>query len=180
MMAAVVIFIGFVAVGHFVLEGIIGPSVRQVLRFRMFALRDELRDLRSATDGGLSDEVFDHLHDFLNVGIRLVSVFDFMKLVEARQKIKSDEGLQQEIDDRIAMVDECGHEGAQRIRESAMKTVGLALLMNSAGWFLWVVPVLATIAGAKVIWKWTRFVLSVPSSQQWTIVDLGSPSAIAC
>ena len=59
---------------HFIYESIILPSIRLSLRFKLFALRDQLR--RMVMQGTASDEVFRIQQSSINNAINMLSWAD--------------------------------------------------------------------------------------------------------
>jgi hypothetical protein len=65
-MTTAIIVLLALAVFHFVHESILAPSFRLSLRFRLFVLRDEVRQLKIECAESLNDEHFVFLQDSIN------------------------------------------------------------------------------------------------------------------
>jgi hypothetical protein len=65
MITAILYLIALAAL-HFVYESILAPSFRLSLRFKLFVLRDEVRQLKIDCASSLNDRHFDFLQDSIN------------------------------------------------------------------------------------------------------------------
>src|SRR5947208_1510809 len=85
-----VIVFALLALGHFVYEGIVAPTWLLHERFKLFALRDELRRLKIARRDGLAAKHFDYLQGAINGLIHNAERIDATMLVALQRRAKRD------------------------------------------------------------------------------------------
>lgn len=128
------------AIYHFLLESTILPSTRLCIRFELFALRDQLRTLKIEQAETISDEVFENLQGAINTSIRLLPQLLICTIVTASATIQSDESLQKRIEKRKQVFESCAVEQVQVIRNRVVFLTVVALLVNSTGWVIYLIP----------------------------------------
>jgi hypothetical protein len=131
------------AVLSFVWDGILAPSIRSKLRYRLFSARDRLRCLKIEHPERLNDETFNSLHESINASIRLLPAMSFTSIFSASFALKRDDDLRQHIAKKRALLDACPLDEAREIHEGSIKVLGEALSVNS---LFFVLNVLALIA----------------------------------
>lgn len=139
----------FVLVGlatfHFIYEGIIAPSLRLCLRFRIFRLRDQLRRLASGPYPAIAAEDFELHQQSLNNIINLLPYISLTNMHEAIKALKSDKRLLEKTKKRVALLENCPSREAVEIYEQGNRVLLGALLVSCGGWFLYIVPVLIAL-----------------------------------
>ncbi len=133
---------GFVV---WVYQAIIIPTERQRIRFRLFELRDRLRQL--VIDGKLKEDsaAFILLHDRLNIFIRYAPSLDFGAVLRMERIPRA---RKQEIDRRIAHIHEQIEASIPEVREiyhEGLVTAAGALILNSALLIVWTLPTMKGI-----------------------------------
>ena len=146
-MTVLIVLIVLLAVWHFLVESIIVPSARAALRLRLFALRDELRNMR--VDGTATEEEFEEAQRIANNAIRLAPTFDEFALAKWRIALKSNPEMAERIARRQKHFESVASKAVldvmQRVHKVAIKSLGF----NSLGWFIYFVPILI----AALVWK---------------------------
>lgn len=137
MMSLALAIMVLLALGHFVYEGIIAPSLRMDLRYKFFALRDELRRLKEAHPAELSDKHYRALEDSINGFIQMLPRFDVGTVIRVNQEIESNPALKREIDERIAFLESCAVPEAKEIRRRSRRLALSALRVNAGGLYLY-------------------------------------------
>lgn len=150
------------AVYHYFTEAILAPSLRALLRFELFRMRDRLRSLRA--DGQLDLESFDDVHAFLNTAIRLVPAISVSAMAESQRAIESDPALRNRIELRLARLESLANPEARELARSACRTVYRSLLVNSAGWFVWLVPIAFVVFSFQRAYDLIKRLLTIPES----------------
>jgi hypothetical protein len=140
MMATIFIFFCGAAVFHFVYDGIIAPSRRMSLRYEVFAQRDRLREAKEVHDEEIDCEVFESLHDYLNGALGLVSTISVIGLIQATRSLKTEPEVQAAVNQRRAILARCPVVEVREIQDRATIAVSRALLVNSLGLILWLLP----------------------------------------
>jgi hypothetical protein len=145
------------ALYHFVYESILAPSERLKLRFELFELRDRLRSLKIEYSECLEDRHFHYLQDSLNNLICLLTRFDMATLSQIELEIQRDPELRRRSEVRSATLDDCQLEEMKTIREASFRIATKALLINSGGWFVYVVPIFIGLALYLGLTCWASF-----------------------
>ena len=65
-MEYLILFVFLLCAAHWFIESAVSPSVRMLIRFHLFEIRDDLRNLKIEAPESMSDEVFDILNESLN------------------------------------------------------------------------------------------------------------------
>jgi hypothetical protein len=159
MITAIFILIALAAL-HFVYETILAPSFRLSLRFKLFVLRDEVRQLKIDCAGSLSDKHFDFLEDSINNLISNLNRFDMATFVGVQLESKKDPSFLKSAEERSCMLDDCDFPRvgpgpgprAREIREQSLKIVSAAIFINSGALFLLIFApvIIATLGYAEV------------------------------
>jgi hypothetical protein len=158
------------AAWHFVYDGILLPSFRLKLRYRLFELRDRLRLVKVQERSKLSDEVFSTLQGGINTGLRLLPYTDFHLAKRIDEAIRSDEGLRRRIEQRVASVAACPVEEAKQIYADLQRVAGDAFFANTAGWLIYVLPVILSIFFIQSIKERIQQVISIPEPEVTKVV----------
>jgi hypothetical protein len=151
MITAIFILIALAAL-HFVYESILVPSFRLSLRFKLFVLRDEIRQLKIDCAGSLGDKHFDFLQDSINNLISNLNRFDMATFVGVELESKKDPSFLRSAEERSCMLDDCNIPRAREIREQSLKIVSAAICINSGALFLLIFApiIIATLGFAEV------------------------------
>ena len=155
-MATLIVIICVLALLHFVYDGIVAPSLRLRLRFRLFALRDRLRDVKFVEGDRVSDEVFLCLQNGINGATRLLSIFDVSTMVQASREIERDKEVAQRLAKREELLRWCPVEEVAEIRRQVGTTMFYALCVNSGAWFLFVAPIGVIVVCIKSLLQWVK------------------------
>lgn len=160
-MTIALIVLAVVILVNYVLEAGIAPSERLQLRFRLFALRDRLRDLKMQNPE-LSDEVFDLVQDELNCGIYLLPLISATLMAKAKNGIANDESWRSRIKKRRHLLETCGNDEVRRIDAESTEVLRDALAINSIGWMIYILPPIIAWILVRVCLSSIRSLLSTP------------------
>jgi hypothetical protein len=130
---------GVFALLHFVWQGIVAPSMRLELRFRIFALRDKLRRLKLA-DQPLNDEAFTTAEDALIAALRVLYEIDIPLLVHCDSLVAADQKFKEQVQKRMEIIKCSNSSELEDIMNDLRKQVERAAVINSGGWILYVLP----------------------------------------
>lgn len=136
--------LGFLALWHFVVEGIIVPSARASIRLRLFALRDKLRRMR--IDGAAKEEEFEEAQRVLNNMIRLAPSIDAFMLVQWEMKLKADKELAQRVERRRLDFESSASKDVKELVQKAYVIGAESVRMNSMGWIVYLIPIAIGVA----------------------------------
>jgi len=147
-----VIFVFVVlAIWHWWYETILAPSLRLELRFKLFKLRDELRDLK-IRGAVLDDKHFHYLHDSINNAIHFLPRLDMAMLIYMARRMRDDKEFNARVTARSKVLDDCKSTEAMEIRTKTIHLVATVLSVNSGAWFFYLIPV----ALAMLCYQWTK------------------------
>jgi hypothetical protein len=130
---------------HFVYEGIIAPSLRLRLRFKLFEQRDLLRNLRVVESKSVDKEVFSIVHDRLNNGLKLLSAIHVSTLVENDRVFDRNPELRELVQKKNAVLEACECKDVKDIDERGALIVTEAFAVNSMGLAVFVIPLIGAL-----------------------------------
>ena len=157
---AIVIFT-ILALLHFWYEGILSPSLRLEIRYRLFELRDEARMLKIRRGNDFQDKHFHYLQDSLNGLIRNLGRIDLAMLTSFIIKLKEDQEFRARMEARSKILDDCKVEEARAIRKKGTNLIERAVSINSAGWLFYIVPIAIALVCYQKTTKAIRFICSM-------------------
>src|ERR1700736_3495947 len=106
MITAIVILIALAAL-HFVYESILAPSFRLSQRFRLFVLRDEVRQLKIECAQSWNDEHLVILQDSIKGLISMLHRFDMASLLGLEFESRKDPEFLKQAEERSRVLDDC-------------------------------------------------------------------------
>ena len=160
-MSYVLLTMLFLVVYHFVFESIVAPSWRLSIRYRLFALRDELRMLKIEHGDKLDNKHFHHLQDSINSIIYLLPKIEVTMVAHIKQSIDRDVELKKRLEARQKILDDCAFPLMVDIRQRSINLTIEALAANSAGWWIYFVPFLWLAGVYKSIERRIRSLVSL-------------------
>jgi hypothetical protein len=161
----VLLLIAVAAAYHFIYEGILAPSFRLSLRFKLFALRDRVRELKMIHGDQLDSAAFGYLQDSVNTGIRILPDFTFGTLAQAKELLKNHPELRNRLAERDRLLESCRVPEVSQIWKQASGIMEQALFVNSGGWLIYVVPVGLVAAFFGFISSGVKKLLLMPQEQ---------------
>lgn len=142
-----------IATFHFVYEGIVAPSVRMQLRNKLFCLRDELRQLK--VDGQLAKadaEAFWYVHDGISSFLNRLPYLTIGLQISVDKAYRENPALQARIEQRCRLLNSCQNKVITDVFAKTTRVVEEAFIVNSGGWFVYIVPLgilIATLGSLK-------------------------------
>jgi hypothetical protein len=130
----------------FVYQGIILPSIRLGLRYRLFKLRDQLRRLVIEGKVEESDRAFQVLHDRLNFMSKSLARFDLVRAAHASRNL--DEESRARVASYLQVMETASPE-VQNIYKESRNVLMLALTFNSLFFFVFASLCLFVIVSIK-------------------------------
>jgi hypothetical protein len=122
------------AVFHFTYESILAPSLRLSLTFRLFVLRDELRQLKLECVESLNDAHLAFLQDSINGLTSMLHHVDMASLVGVELESRRDPTFLEQARKRARLLDDCTVPRVREIRKQTLKIAAEALVVNSGAW----------------------------------------------
>ena len=146
-MATLIFIAFFLVVFHFVLEAVILPNFRLNMRYKYFALRDELIALKC--DKKIADDTFRYVHSMINTSIAIMADFDLGSFVMIKQKIAKDDSARKSIAKRVKRIESAQEPRVKEIYNEIGKLGLKVIAANSSGLVIYLLP-LAIIVGAVI------------------------------
>lgn len=144
------------AIFHFIIENIAIPEYRVLLRYRLYALRDQLRELEMTNPEGVSQEAFAVLNESINSWVHDISQISLTDYVEIKRALEVDEELQQAVKERMSVVHNVENKEFEQIHLDVMRNITKAIGFNSMGWGVYFLPVIIVLVLIGLIVDITR------------------------
>ena len=141
---AAVIYVGFfvVAVLYYVYFSIVLPTIIMDLKFRLYAIRDQLRSLK-IQGGEVSDHIFHQQQEIINNAINIVSIYDIGFVFFVRQTVNRDTDLKQEIQAKEKILAKARRKNTSldKINKEVFSILLKALIYNSLPFLIVAFPI---------------------------------------
>lgn len=145
-MANLIFILSLLVLWHFIYDGIILPTIRLNLRYKLFTLRDRIRTIKNEKQDKVDNQVFHYLNNSINVSIRYLSSYNIDLLVKANREFKKNPDLNKRVNHNIKFVHDCSDNEVQNIYLKEIKYCALAFISNSGSWLLYfaliIIPIL--------------------------------------
>jgi len=148
-LAYIVVFLLLASAWHLFWEGLAAPTLRMILRFKLFELRDELRELRLKRGRELGEDLFDIMDDGLNAQIQVAGHLHFSQMRALRRLFEEDEQLRAEAEEVGRLIEQCPLEEIRQIRADSAKVMFHTMTINSGGWLIYLAPIVLVAS----VWK---------------------------
>lgn len=154
-MAALLFILIILAVFHFLYESIFLPNHRLKLRYDLFTLRDELRDLKINLQGGINDKLFGIVDSSISNTIKYLPQINISLILKVEKIIETNEMVKKHVERRMEFVNTCDIPEVTKIL-ARTSNIGLkALLLNTGGWFIYLIPIVILI----LAFKWLKDII---------------------
>ena len=150
-MAILMITVLFIAIFHFVYDDIVLPSIRQHLRNKLYALRDELRWLKINGIDHADNAAFELVHDAINTFANRLPMLTISVRQSFEREIKHNTQLQHIIETRTKTIKSCRNSDIQRIYAEVNNILETVYIANAGGWFIYIVPLAILLGTIKHI-----------------------------
>lgn len=141
LMAYLIISLGAIAVWHFAYDAILLPSFRQDIRFKLYQLRDRLREVKSENPSQLPNDAFHLVDDSLSWQIDNQHRLTFSLLARTEECIKANPEFAEKIKKRVETINASQIYDYQQIRIQQVRLLKRALLYNAFGWAIYLIPI---------------------------------------
>lgn len=158
-----VFFLVLATMFHFIYEGIVAPSLRMHLRYKLFALRDELREMLANSE--VPVDVYQAFQTQLNTAISTMPNLHLSSLFQSYRAFRADPELSKEMEDERALMRACQNERFKEMQSRFSRISTAVLLTNSAGFLMWVVPAVYVAVCFGKIKRLTLKTLQLPQSR---------------
>lgn len=140
------------ALFHWAYESAIAPSVRLGARYRLFALRDELRNFVARESVQLTHPAVQLLEESINSTIEYMREINFGFVFAFNSRFSSDDSFKKRVEHRKTVVESYDASEFQVLRKRYEHLFREITILNCGGWFIYLIP----IAFAATCWEWLR------------------------
>ena len=158
---------------HYIYEGIILPVIRLHFRYRLFAIRDQVRRLQ---DDRISDQLYQYMQENVNNAIALLPRITFSFIKDSENYLKENPNLSNRIERRAQAFVECEAEVVRDIHYNTYKIVLLALGANCLGLIAYILPIFFIGIAIAKIKETVKRIISVPENETVIYDNLGCPA----
>jgi hypothetical protein len=141
-METIFFIIVLAAIFHFIYESILLPSLRLELRYKLFKLRDKLRNLKAENPTKIDDNVFYLLEDTICTVINRMPYLNIKGKIDASKEFEHNAVFRKRVEHRKNILKECNNEDIQKIHSKIMLISFGAFCLNAGGWFFILAPLL--------------------------------------
>ena len=128
---------------HFIMEGIVAPTIRSGLRYKLFELRDKLRNQKMDFPDSVHPEMFKFLDEGINNSIKGLSDMTLYSLWQARKVLKSLGGQEfQEYNSHVQQILNSENQIVREVYRTTYKISFETLLVNSIVMVPYLLPIL--------------------------------------
>mgnify|MGYP003594425709 CR=1 FL=1 len=145
-MTTLIIVISILALLHFIYEGMIAPSLRMHFRNKLFALRDEIRNLKIEGISEHDEEAFWFVHDGINHLLNRLPNLTIERQIRLEVEYKTNNDLRSIVEKRISIVKTCGNKEIIAIFDKTKSVIEEAFVVNMGGWFFYIIPIAFMVA----------------------------------
>jgi|SRR5580704_13209171 hypothetical protein len=161
----VIIGLGAVALWHFIYEAVLLPSIRLNLRFKLFSLRDRLRNLKMECQENCPDDSFHLLDDSLSWQMDNLHKMTFSLLFDTIHLMKKEPALAQEMERREKIYTNCQIPEFIKIRNEQNVIAVHVVGSNSVGWLIYLLPIIFIGALWKRVSGWVKLMGDTPNTE---------------
>jgi hypothetical protein len=125
-----ILVIIIVSVIHFIYDGIVMPSLRLGVRYRLFALRDEIRCLKCEHAESFSDDVFKNIDEGISFNIANLHNINFYVVAETNRLVRNSDQLRSLVAKRIKLIEDCPVMEVKEAERKVSKYIINTVLIN--------------------------------------------------
>ncbi|HSH37229.1 MAG TPA: hypothetical protein VK993_00465 [Chthoniobacterales bacterium] len=133
---------------HWAYESAVAPSLRLGARYKLFRIRDELRNLAATKGVVLNRKAIRLFEESLNSTLAHMRDFDFAFALAVNKRNSTDESFRRRLEHRVMLITEYQDPDFVRLRKRYEHVFREINLINVGGWFVYLVPIVA----AAVCW----------------------------
>jgi hypothetical protein len=150
------------AVYHLMWESLIAPTFRMKFRFELFMLRDKVRlyqceETTSEPDRSVAEDV----ESMINHAIQLLHTATISSIQSARKELSENRDLKKRIEKRHASIE--ANVEMKAISSRVTDLVASGFIVNSGGWFIYLIPVLGVMLSITALKRSLDQVLAAKS-----------------
>lgn len=158
------IVLACLAAFHLLYEGIIAPELRMCVRNDLFEVRDSLRAIKCQDKGSIDDESFDIVHDAVNRFTHRVKDFTIFVVAQMRLLRVHDPETYEKVRKRSERLAQVPSEDFRRLLKRTDRILVHAMLINSGGWSIYIVPIAIGMSALARLSKIAMAAIALPGN----------------
>lgn len=152
------------AIWHYVYDGIIAPSIRQHLRNQLFALRDELREIRESDLSKDDQAAFWFVHNGINNFLNRLPGLTIDRSRKIQSAVERDKERERIFAEHLGKVLNAENPVIRSVFERTNQVLRRAMMTNSGGWFVYLVPIGICFALMGTLSRIAKHLLLAPTA----------------
>lgn len=162
---AIIIFF-VIAMGHFIYESTILPNIRLRTRFKLFAIRDELRSILMEENLPQSSrKAATLLDESVCKIINRLPYYNLITMLDASREFRNNTKLLEKVDKRRAIIKANSDERVSAINTKIQDITFSAFLNNSLGWIYLALPLGAIVLCFLILAG--KFITEISKVKSW-------------
>ncbi len=120
-----------------------------MVRLRLFRIRDGIRRLKIDNGTEFDDKAFALVEGCVSNMILLMPYLDYLNLIETKSAILKNTELRDRSERRRKILESCALPNYEKSLQDIFDTGGFIMMANSAGWFIYLIPIFLLIATVR-------------------------------
>lgn len=139
-MATLIIIVGFLVMLHFVYEAIFGPTLRLKTRHELFAIRDNLHDIKLGELSGEDKKIVKLMDGAINHALDRMPQMTLYNSYKMQQEYKNNSKLKEFVDDLQTALSNTQNEGIKEIDNKLDEITIKIFIINMGGVLIYLIP----------------------------------------
>lgn len=159
-MATLFVLLFLFGMFHLIYESILAPMLRLELRYKLFKIRDQLRNLKIEQKYLFKDDTFELLDESVCATIKLLPSYSIFNIFLAWRISRNDQQLKKKVRVHQELIAKSKLPAIHKIDREIVRSAAFALAFNSGGWIYIVFPLAMLLIGlAYIIPPISKFIL---------------------
>lgn len=139
---------------HFAYEAILLPNFRLFLRYKLFEIRDELRNHHFIKTSKENQGAYIYLESSVNSAIAHLPSMSLAVIYSFSKELKANQELSKQLQKKREQFDTCDDKKIHELSDKLASIISIAILVNSGAWVPYLFPILiiASIFGLITSW----------------------------
>lgn len=156
MLATILFIVILLSVFHYIYESLILPNIRMVNRYKLFALRDRLREIKISGGEDIDDKLFKIVDDGINNTIQFLPYATISTFVDYVLATHSDDRIKKRVEGRVEYVEKSNCPEVIAIANKTSQYLFQTLIYNSLMLSIYFLPLVIISLTIHSFWKWIR------------------------
>lgn len=156
MLANIIIIVGFLALFHFIYEGILAPTMRLKLRHELFELRDSLHKIKLDQLSESDQEIVATIDISINNIIDRMTHINMINIIRMHNEYEKDQAFRKILDDFRNKLAASHNDGIKNIDKELTVSIGKALVANNGALLLYLLPIFLVIRLISNVYRYMK------------------------